>query len=278
MRKISAFLVLVLFLIYSSSAYAAPEVVQSKFAQIALVEWNRLDSPDNRFDTAEEFLAEVDNYVIQIAQFLKKENWLEHYSEKRINFKYAETGPSHVANGYYAYKSLVLEIYYNVSFKRDLAPIAHEITHLITPFYSAHSLREGLACMMQDRFGKNDCAFNYGAPVHRLAKQFLLPEYKMILDVIGKPGVPDLDIYNDINFRAGYYLLSHSFSKFLVETYEMDNFMKLYETSELLSSYQDVTGKSLAELKNDWIQHLNQQPDFGVPYKVFIKKFGKSTE
>lgn len=252
------------------------------YGEIDDYNWNMLTNESEyvRFESQEEFLKEVDYYINTISKYLSKPNWLEQYNSTdgdKIKFKYT-SGVSHVEGGYYHKDNPKLVVYYNNLFMLDYAPIAHEITHLIVPFYSSLSLREGLACLMQDTYGNNYSVFNFGAPIHSLAKQYTKNDYEEVIKSIGEEGIPKINIKK--NDRFSFYILSYSFTNYLIDEYGVKKFMKIYESDELETSYIKVYNKNLNQLKEDWKEFLKTQDDYEYTCEELIeenivKKFKK---
>lgn len=251
------------------------------YGEINVSNWNMLTNESEyvRFESQEVFLKEVDYYINTISKYLSKTDWLEQYNatDDKIKFKYT-SGVSHVEGGYYHKDNPKLVVYYNELFMIDYAPIAHEITHLIAPFYSSLSLREGLACLMQDTYGKNYTVFNFGAPIHSLAKQYTTIDYEDVNKSIGEEGIPKINIQK--SDRVSFYILSYSFTKYLIDEYGVEKFMKIYESDELETSYIKVYNKNLKQLKEDWKEFLKTQDDYEYTCEELIeenivKKFKK---
>ena len=246
----------------------------SKYGRIAKVNWESVNLENSGFENVEDFLLDIDYYVDAISQYVGKPDWKETYREKRgddFKFKIGISfidGGSHVLGGYNHYKHLRLGFKLSRSFfECNRAPIAHEITHLIVPYYSSLSLREGLASYIQDTIGKNPSLFNQGKPIIPLSKEFLLEEnIENSMDVImniGTEGIPKgINITaSDIETRKKFYFLSYSFSKYLIDEYGIEKFMEIYEAKDLNTKYEELYEKSLEELKNDWINYVRAYED-----------------
>jgi hypothetical protein len=126
---------------------------------------------------------------------------------------------------------------------------------------------------MQDKYGKNASVFNYGAPIYSLSKQFNKNKYKKILNSIGKEGIP-----KDINLRKSqeripFYILSYSFSKYLIDKYGIKKFMYVYEADDLSIAYKNKYNNDLEELKNNWLNFLDNQNSYKYKYKEWKEKF-----
>lgn len=227
--------------------------------------WNSANMENSVLKNREDFLAEAEYYIKVISEFLSKENWFEVYKDKHgddyiCNIVYRLTeGASHVEEGYLAYIYLIPNVYLNKDLiEHDLAPIAHETTHIIAPFYSSLSLREGLACYCQDKFGKNPSVFNYGIDAHAYTNMLLIDkkeEFEKIFAVIGTADSLQ-NSYATGDSRSIFYILSYSFSKYLIDNYGITNFLKLYESEDLISDYTDVCGKPFDEVKIEWYKSI----------------------
>jgi len=225
--------------------------------------WESANMEHSRFQTVEDFNSQADYYISVISEFVLRENWYEQYSDTpSIEFLLRDR-ISHVAEqGNRIYVNLN-----KAGFEHDLAPIAHEITHVIVK--SSHdrtvSLDEGLASFMQERFGKNPTVHTWGIDAHMLAKMFFInyeDDYSSVFSVIGS-GDSQEDRYmsGEFHLRQIFYVLSHSFTKYLIETYGIDDFMKLHASrDDLLDDYHVLYGKSYEEIKSEWHSVVESSP------------------
>ncbi len=227
-----------------------------------------------RFQSPKDFLREVDYYVEVISKYLNRPHWKKFYDTDKIQFEYTANGPSHVDGGYYNFRDPKARIFFNFSFKYDSAAIAHEITHIITPDQASLSLREGLACFIQDKFGKNVSIFNFGAPIHQMAKEFVNENQMSVIQWIGEEGIPhNLDVTG--SDRIPFYILSHSFATYLIDNYGIEKYMNIYNSAEFYNSYKREYGKELSELKKQWLKFLENQNAFPYPQKDWMVKHYK---
>jgi len=234
-------------------------------AEMSIDRWDSANMENSAFQSRDEFNSEVKYYIEAISKFLSRENWFDVYKKKHGNnyichIDYRLTyGASHVENGYLAYATLIPNVYLNKDFfEHDLAPIAHETTHIIVPFYSSLSLREGLASYCQDKFGKNPSVFNWGLDVHAYANFYLVyakDEFDKVFPVIGSTDKLQ-KVYAEGNLRELFYNLSHSFTKYLIDNFGIESFMKLYESDDLINDYSVVYGKSFESIKEEWYESL----------------------
>lgn len=237
----------------SPEGAAGAEHHESRYATVSAAQWSSLDGPCNRFESPRAFLDEVDDYVVLISSYLGRPAWRERYgSQGKIEFFHEPDGYCHVEGGYYHFQSPVLRVHLNESFRNGRAPLAHEITHLILPDYSSLSLREGLASEMQDRFGRNSALYSLGADVHALSAGFLPRAPRRVVEALGRPGIPEVALVADEDGRAFFYILSHSFARYLLDRFGVAAFLRLYESRDLLEEYPRVTGRGLEALKSEW--------------------------
>lgn len=254
----AAVLLMTLSSVFAAGQGAAAELAgamryESRYATVTSGQWEALDGPGTRFGSPVAFLDEVDAYVVLISSYLGRTAWRDRYGGTgKIEFFHEPDGYCHVEGGYYHFESPVLRVHLNGSFRSDRAPLAHEITHLILPEYGSLSLREGLASEIQDRFGRNISLYSLGADVHSLSVRFLAGSSGHVVDAVGQPGIPGIDLMGDEEVRAAFYVLSHSFSKYLLDRLGTEAFLRLYESRDLAAEYHAVTGSGLEALKAEW--------------------------
>lgn len=147
--------------------------------------------------------------------------------------------------------------------------IVRELTHVIVPFYNSLSLSEGLACLMQEKFGKNATVFNYGEPIHSFSKQYL-SSHEHVAAVIGEANIPLIDIMG--KDRTAFYVLSHSFVKYLVEEYGIKDFMKVNDAPKVSVAYEEVYGKELDVLRDEWLAFLDKQEASDATFEERIQE------
>ncbi len=220
--------------------------------------WESIDHEYCRFENKQQLIEEVSGYVQAIAKLTGKSNWQDSYPEGKVQFEiFFTAGSSHVEGGYYSYTKMIPRIYVNrIMAEYNFWTLAHEMTHLICPTYSSLSLREGLACYVQDEIGENCSVFNYGVDVHAFAQLYLGDGYADVIDLMGSIDRPKSAALAAGEKRAAFYLCSYSFSKYLVEQYGMQLFMKLYDSRNLQKECRLILGYDVKSLVDDWIQYL----------------------
>jgi hypothetical protein len=149
------------------------------------------------------------------------------------------------------------------------AALAHELTHVFFP-NGNRMLAEGLAVYVQCQIGKNPAFPNYGRDLDQMVRHFASRSCLPNLDSIDLVRLDRLSTPTALIMRVGTqydlsgfdtYPVAGSFIKFLIETYKMEMFHKLYIQTPLVAfardegrpdRWQQVYGKSLSELEKEW--------------------------
>lgn len=127
------------------------------------------------------------------------------------------------------------------------------MTHLLTPQHSDWVF-EGLAVYVNDKWGGEGGFPNYGEDVDPLARYYL--DRTDILARIGDetyyPSRADLRT----SVGEGFYILSGSFVKYLVEKTGIEKFLQIYNAPNMPEGLKTVTHKPLEEWKIEWIGYV----------------------
>lgn len=241
----------VIFLLGFNNVHA--EKVVSTYGEIERDNWNLYDKDINRFTSPEEFLAEVDFYVVEISKFLNVK------FDKHILFTFSKTSTS------LAYTDKCSIVINQIDFLIDMAPLAHEITHILA-LGSDGALTEGLAEFMQERYGKNPDSDTIGYPIYSVAKAMLKYVDPTILDGVVFGGLNYKLLNQEDSFY--FYIFSHSFVKYLIEKYGISVFMEAYSQGGY--NYEKVFGEDCENLKKDWLAFIQEQPD--LDEAAWVKK------
>ena len=229
--------------------------------------WESANMENSRFQTSEEFINQVDYYISAISEFVLIENWYEQYPDiPSIEIS--------LQNSFSITTVRRNRIYINLNklaFEHDLAPIAHEIAHVIvkSSLYRTESLDEGLASYLHERFGDNPTVHTWGIDAHVLANMFFSyyeEEYNTVFSVIGTRDRRQEEYMLGEQFlRQIFYVLSHSFAKYLIDTYGIEDFMKLHDaTNSLIDEYYVLYGKSFDEIKSEWHSVILSSPSMSL--------------
>lgn len=191
---------------------------------------------------------------------LTGEEWLSRYPEELdgkvvVRVEATDKG-SHTAGGYNSRSVLEPTVFINNTlFAHGMAPLYHELCHVICQDYHSITLREGLASYMHDEISDIPTVFNYGMDPDLIVCNIILskPENQNLITEMGA-----FDLEGDTgrgDQRTEYYVCAYSFAKFLIGAFGMDAFMELYG-SESEDAYSLLTGHTLAELRDAWVQKL----------------------
>lgn len=206
-----------------------------------------------------------------IEKILSRSFDANHFHNQKIEVFLTKGGVSHVYGGYRHADYDIPWIYLPAMMvQEDNSFYSHELTHLITWKSSAHSLREGLACWMQIKLYEEKIGLNtkrHGFTNRSEADNILralLKEDKssVIFESIGSAGIPSGTLTEvGGEFRSNYYTACYSFVAFLLDSMNMNNFMKLYEADDLPKASESVTGKDMNAWKTSWIIFLTSEPE-----------------
>lgn len=164
--------------------------------------------------------------------------------------------------------------------QQGAAPYLHETTHLIVLRYAVlrspeqwHMwLFEGFPSYVEDAVveklgGMAGHVFAQGgnAAIDRAAAEALaMPRGHEVLEFIGRQGAPQ-DLADRANVARPFYVLSQSFTKYLVDTIGLDAFMKSILPKMLYASAFEaevlrLSGKTLGTLRMEWLTKISGPP------------------
>ena len=156
-----------------------------------------------------------------------------------------------VSSSYQISRSLVPGYFGNRGFlemplrgvRNNTGALLHEIVHIYAP-HNNRFLAEGLAVYLHTKLAANPAFPNFGEDLWRLAVRSL-------------SGVKSLQTLNDVRTPRPLssvmdeqiaYVLAGSFVRFLIESYGLVTFRRLYE----MENYERVYEKSLDSLEKEW--------------------------
>jgi hypothetical protein len=126
-------------------------------------------------------------------------------------------------------------------------------------------LSEGFASYVQSYVaehmgGYDGYVFSWGgnANVDRLARRYLARDGgKSVLPFVAGAGSPP-DVWEERRqVAAPFYVLSHSFVKYLVEHAGLETVKKLVGAQDVEASLRRETERGLSEWKSDWLRSLD---------------------
>ena len=216
--------------------------------------WTGLNTENiRRFQSKEDFIGAVEYYIKAISEFVSRENWFDYYNRYgsicRIEILMTDGISRVTVSNVYRVTVYLRQAF----FEYDLAPIAHEIAHVVIPWRNrSRSLSEGLASYLQDRFGKNPTIFNWGIDPHTIANLYM----NNASEAFGTHSV-----YADGALRPLFYNMSNSFVTYLIDTFGIANFMSVFESDNLIDAYYIYFGKPFEDIREDWLGFLESYQD-----------------
>lgn len=141
-------------------------------------------------------------------------------------------------------------------------PLVHELTHTILGYGDnfdssrGYLTQEGFADYMENRFGKQKY------PIHKVMKLFLnmgksIPLHKLIdLDHDDSLFRRTVNGPEDFAVQVMSYTHSASFVTYLIDTYGLEKFEKVYDQPGLGEKLVEVYGKDVDELEREWVSYV----------------------
>jgi hypothetical protein len=152
--------------------------------------------------------------------------------------------------------------------KSDSAPYLHETAHVLLPT-RCHCpwLGEGFASYVQAYVSENiggydGVVFSRGGNpgVDRLARRYLATDAgQAVLPYVGGEGAPPGIEWDRRRVAAPFYVLSHSFVKFLVERTGLEPVKSLHDAAEPQAALQRLTGRSVDYWLAEWLAYVRRQ-------------------
>lgn len=242
MLKKSIILLMVSFILLLCSNSIFAEQIRSDHVIMDRQEWESYFTEDFGYDSPEEFVAWVEEYIEKICTYLNVE------FKDKIKIKFLEKGATSSAD------SAFNMIYLGATPAELERTMVHEMSHILAHF-SNRTLNEGMALHVTSVF----IIINEAAYLNQFT-QYLkedLSDEKIILYknlIRGKYSENYLEP-EDIDYM---YICGYSFVQYMVNQYSIEKFMEFRQGDGYLKSYQDVFGKSMEEVIDDWILSFQQ--------------------
>ena len=142
------------------------------------------------------------------------------------------------------------------------APYLHETVHALVPTSNRSSwLTEGLACYLESWTAENVSGYDAHVftragdrTIHQAAARYLLTNTgRAVLPWIGAPGQPP-GLSEDRNSVARpFYVLSHSFTKYLVESLGLSAVAGLASTPDPERELARLSGREASRWREEWL-------------------------
>ncbi len=238
----------------------------SKYAWISSDEWNSIDSSNSKYSAPEELLLEIDYYVEEIAERINRNEWLNELKlqskedfKARIEVKFTYDSFSRANGG----GSLRTDTYIKPSikmnrerFENNRDEIAHELTHVISPFSDSLSFNEGLACYIQDTISLSNPSFKIDLEL--IESKYIDNEYEYIFDYLGSSSNGSNKFYSSIRLeQLLFYAFSDSFTHYLVSEYGMEKYLEMYTSEFDHDTYVQLFGIDRDQLILNWKKSIS---------------------
>ena len=143
------------------------------------------------------------------------------------------------------------------------APYLHETVHALMPTSSRSIwLSEGLACFLESwvaaHVGGYDAHVFTRAgdrEIHEAARRYVHTEAgRAVLPWVGAPGEPPGMSEDRDTVARPFYVLAHSFTKYLVEQLGLDAVLRLATERDPEGALERQSGRSSARWRDDWLK------------------------
>ncbi|MFJ7983087.1 peptidase MA family metallohydrolase [Lysinibacillus xylanilyticus] len=154
--------------------------------------------------------------------------------------------------------------------KEDQYPLVHEMTHSLLGYGEnfkkssgyGYFTQEGFASYMENKYGKGD------SNSHLFVKSFIDSNKLIPISKLIDPTQDDTYFRPDPTSQTGAtlmsmsYIHSASFIKYLIDTYGLEKFEKLYNKKNVAKKIEEVYGKNISEIESDWVGFIknSQEP------------------
>jgi len=231
--------------------------------------WDSFDHTHSGFDTPQDFLQYAVDAMERIVQWgggTKKLNeYREAGNEVILSVQFTTTsGMSHVVSSNYGKEKQMAIITLKDNYLAyRIAPIIHELTHVVYPIGYSRTLREGLASYVHDELSEYGTVHNFGMNPHEICQNVILP-LESNQNLLKFVGAIDSGKTTTNEQRASFYVASQSFMTYLIETYGIEASMGIY-SSMSEDAYEEQTGKTLEEIRTEWVLYLKEyESDFSA--------------
>lgn len=237
----------------------ADYVHEAQGYQIVMSEaaWKSIPTKYSVFQTPEELLAYAEKAINSIAEATGEKEWMARYRQKKVRIATTK-GASHTEGGYGSNKTLSPVIHLKIGLLAyNIAPVIHELTHIVCQGYTSISLREGLACYLNDQLGGFPTVFNAGQNAHLICRDVIDDEeFEVVSSWMGRSEVLKQYEIASGELRNTFYVCAQSFATYLIDTYGIERFMKVYNAPDE-KAYEMYFSKNLDTVRREWIDYLN---------------------
>jgi len=244
--------------------------------------WKKYDVTNAVYKTQAEYEKAVISYINQIAALLNKHDWYKQYKgmDKLYIVLHVDDSDNSISQGELeisqnnSKSSYTCDLHLsNTMFKYNRSQLVRVLTKLIiakTEGYT-NSLEQGLCEYVQSKLGMGIGSLNYDLDIHNYFIEFT-KQYKespesnnmnIIKDAAGNLNGYSLIYKFGLSKTFSYYnywiLCNYSFVDYLVNTYGLENVMKIIDSYDD-SMFYLLNQNGLSGLVSDWKQFLEKYP------------------
>jgi hypothetical protein len=241
--------------------------------------WNVLDLSNMSFSNEEEAEALAQQYLAEIEELLELDGWWKEINPDAdtllLNWQMANTPESYAMGNVVKSGANTVEGSVLISIKGGGdGALAHELAHVIGfGGKFSYALADGICEYVQAEVGENLYRFNQEWDWQEMWAVMFRYEYgyneevqKQIEEICSYVGAVHVGYpYGQTREQVMWYQLNHSFVRYLIEQYGLTPVKQIALQGEDENSYEVYLGKTLEELRQDWIDYLlNLEPDITI--------------
>lgn len=246
--------------------------------------WNAFDLSGSVIPNQEKFEELAQNYIQKAEKLLGNYGWWEKINPEAdtlILYLTISGKTETVSSSGYGGKGLDNEVMIGVSLSGNAlmeyhsdAALAHELTHIMVGPSFSLSLEEGLCQYVQATIGvtsqmpwidENRITFVWVNENRSTFEQYFKTYHEYFKTDAEEAAQKLQDIIDSVGNANRQYpkgkkniwmLYSESFVRYLMSQYGVDRTMELITAGEGESAYEEILGKNLTELKEEWISSV----------------------